>query len=962
MSSLIRLRPQCNALLFGRFELQRDRRFLLLDGRPIKIGGRAFDLLEIFADRAGETIAKEELIARVWPNIFVHDTNLKVTISSLRRILGDTAPHSAYIATIPGRGYRFIAEVVRESGAAVARLSSAAPSDSARLPEVGEIIGREGEIAEVLGRLGQSRIVSLVGPGGVGKTTVAIAAARQILHVFPDGVCFVDFSAIEADQLVPSIVASALGVRGNPTDVTLAIAESLVSRRKLIILDNCEHVVHSVRAIVSRICASGAGSRILLTSRERIGAVEEALVQIHPLPFPDGGVAQTPEDALSYPSVELFVTRALEWTEFEFLPEQAGVVAAICRSLDGLPLALEIAAGQLDRHGPDELLAMLDEHLAAFGNRNAEAPSRQKTLWAALDWSYQLLSADEAQIFRFLSVFAGVFDLEDVLAVLAPLGMDAYRVTTGLGGLVGKSLVVAQADDLVLRYRLLDSARIYAAEQFRHDDHLDAVWASYTLHLAALFEKAEEEWIWREAIEWRSQYRPRLNDLRQALDWCFGRGGRPELGFRLTTSALLLWDEVSSVAEARARIDQALAYTGTVDGDAKALAKLARSRAWHLLNVKPIPPESVEAWEVAICHAQRSADIESYLRALWGFALYRCQTGHYAKALDLLERFRDLAILNDEWTALPDGDWLYAMVEVHLARLTRARARLEKLAKENPLVGHRTRVARFVVDRSMMLRTQLSFTLWVSGQPERAQRIADEVSEFDEDAQHLVSQICHLSWSRLPIALWNSDLPAFSRLTAKMRSHLEIENIPVWHPVRDFHQAVVDYHRGDEDAVWSMRKAIDEIIASNHIIRAPICLGVLAEALLKEGRLGDARATLDEALSFADRQKETWSNPELLRISAGISLAGGEQLAALAMLQDAKTLALNTGALFFALRSANDLAELYLADRQPQSAVDVLQPVYARYTEGFDTYDLVRASRILERAGVTNGRRLVCAE
>lgn len=937
---------------FGPFKFLSDRRVLLRDNYPLKIGGRAFDLLRIFVERAGDTLTKDELIDFVWPNVFVHDTNLKVTISSLRRLLGETAPHPTYIATIPGRGYRFIAPVASLTEPAAEPFFASVSAELSRLPPSGEIVGRGREIGAAVEMLGQRRMVSIVGPGGIGKSTVAIAAARRLTEAFPDGVDFVDLSLIQDDQLVPTVVASALGVRGSPADVTAAVVESIVNRRKLILLDNCEHVVRGVQALASRILGSGAASRLLLTSRERIGAREETLLLLGALPFPEGGAARTSEDALKYPAIQLFLLRALEWTEFEFRPEQAAVVSQICRSLDGVPLALELVAAQLNWHEPEDLLALLDSHLATFDNRNSEAPSRQQTLWATLDWSYQLLAADEALVFRFLSVFAGPFDLEGVLAVLGPFGLDAYSVTITVGGLVSKSLVVAQAEDSVLNYRLLDSARSYAAEQARQDGRLQAARENYALYLASVLDKAGEEWVWREVTDWRSRYKPQLNDLRQALDWCFAEGGRPALGVRLTTAALLLWDEHSAVLEARGRIEQALAYAEGDEGrcDLQSMAKLARAHAWGLLYAEQISPESVDRWNAAIRYAEQSGDVETQLRALWGYAVYLSHTGHCEQALTFLDRFRELAIRIGEEFVLPDGEWLYAQTEIYLARLGSARERFEALVKANPLAGARTRVGRFVVDRCMTVRTYLALVLWITGEPARALAVADEVSNFDEKAQHLISQIVHVAWTRLPIALWERDWLALSELTTTLRSLLEIENIAVWYPVLQFHQALVDYYAGDKSAVRDIRRAVDGVLASNLVLRVPAYLGVLAELLLQEGRLLEAQSTIDEALAAADRYDLQWSTPELLRISAGVRLASGDRFAAIKKLGEAAAAALSIGANHFALRAANDLAEVCLGEDQAQPAIDVLAPIYQAYTEGFETSDLVRASALLDQA------------
>ena len=935
---------------FGAYELMARRHLLAHDSGPVRVGSRSLAILTLLVERAGELVTKEELMAAGWPDVFVHEANLKVTVSNLRRALGDTAPRPTYVATVPGRGYRFIAQVARQCGDALEMASTPALSEVAQLPEERIIFGRSREIEEVVVFSVKNRLVTLVGPAGVGKTTIAVTAARRLQDAFPDGVCFVDLSVIQHERLVPILVASALGARGNPIDVTTGVAELIANRKKLIVLDNCEHVLPGVRGLISRILGSTTGSQILTTSRERLGVSDEILVQIQALPVPEPVGPSDLEDALGYASVALFLARAREWADFTAEPSQTGTISAICRSLDGLPLALEIGAAQLDRYRPEELLAKLSEHLASFDNRNVGAPPRQRTLWAAFDWSYRLLSLDEAFIFRALSVFAGSFDLEDVLGVLGPLGFDPYRVTVGLGVLVAKSLVAARVSEDGLSYRLLDSARMYTAAQAKTDAQLDSVQKCYAIYLVSLIEKAEQEWIWKDAIEWRNLYGPRLNDLRQALDWCFGRGSRPDLGFRLAVSALPLWDEFSASAESRTRVQQAWAYADRVGADEKSIAKLLRARAFQMLSAERIAPESVQAWNTAIDHAQRNGDVDGELHALWGFAVYLSHTGHHESALNTLGRFRDLASGSERLASISDGEWVHALSEVYLGKLESARAKLELLANDHPLVAHRSCAGIFSISKAMQLRTQLSFLLWLMGQPERALRVMDDVYSLPEQTNHVVSQICHIVWSCLPLSLWARDLQAASKFLMKLRSYLEVENIPIWQPIRLFHQADLDHRQGNADAVKEMQNAIDRIIDGNMVARAPMYLNMLAHALVDRGDLGCARMTLQRATAAARNFEERWIDPELLRTSAALAMAEGDEGDASVKLHEATCLALKSGANFLALLAANDLAEMHLNGRRPAAARDALQPVFSRFTGGFGGAEVVRASRLLQEA------------
>jgi tetratricopeptide (TPR) repeat protein len=447
-----------------------------------------------------------------------------------------------------------------------------------------------------------------------------------------------------------------------------------------------------------------------------------------------------------------------------------------------------------------------------------------------------------------------------------------------------------------------------------------------------------------------------VNDLRQALEWCFGNGCRPDIGFELTVSALPLWDELSIVAEAQTRIDQSLAYAHEDDVSVKSMAKLARARAWHLMYAEQIVPETAQAWKTAIEYAQRSGEVEYELRALWGFAAYLGNTGEPQRALEFFERFRVLATLNKAWTALRDGEWHFASTEIYLSRFTSARSRLERLARPHSPIGHRSYATRFVVDGHIAISTHLSFVLWLTGEPERALQLAEEVSDLPEHVNNIIAHTGHLGWSHLPIAMWNRDVPSLFKLTERFRKLLMIENVPVWQPVLDFYQSVADYQSGDTEAIRSMSEVPDQLIRSNFVVRLPLYLGTLAEVLFEQADYEKAQTTLHQAFSFADRYAESWTNPELLRVSAGISRAQGDLHSAEEKLSDAIRTALDTRAVSFALRAANDLAEIYIANGDGPSARDVLQPVYGCFSEGFDTRDLARASSLLKAAGVSSSQ------
>jgi len=438
---------------FGPFKLLPHRRLLLRGERTIPLRSQAIEILSRLVRNAGAVVGKNTLLESIWPGQFVHEGNLRVYIHSLRRALGETRPQPTYIATVAGRGYRFIPSVVVESAELVENACEVTPG-APRLPAQSAVIGRARDIDRIANALVQHRIVTLVGPGGVGKTTVAVSVAHQIRNRFADGVHFVDLSTTHDSARLPDVLAAALDLRGIVADPMDAIVEHLMHRRSLVVLDSCEHLLPAAAMAATRLHESGVTTRLLTTSREPLGLSVENVQPLKPLGVPPRSGITTAKEALLYPAVKLFATRALECANYQFSDSDASAVATLCSALDGLPLAIELAAARTGSGGASALLETLQEH-------------RHHALLATLDRSYRRLSADETTILQLVSVFAESFDLDDVVAMTRVAGFDAYRTIVGLRCLVEKSLVTAESREQSVRYRLLDGTRTYAAERLR---------------------------------------------------------------------------------------------------------------------------------------------------------------------------------------------------------------------------------------------------------------------------------------------------------------------------------------------------------------------------------------------------------------------------------------------------------------------------------------------------------------
>lgn len=461
---------------FGPFCLRAEQRVLLEAGRPVRIGGRGLDLLVALVERAGELVTKQDLIARVWPNVSVCEDNLKTQIAVLRTALGDGRDGARYVVSIPGRGYCFVAPLTRSSEPPHAAPPAAALEGPIKPPvRSTRLIGREGVVRQLLGGLQRRRFVTIIGPGGIGKTSVALAVAEALEASCNSTVCFVDLSQITDPPEVMGALASALGIAASVDDPTERVFAFLRGGQALIVLDCCERVVDGAAVVAERLLEGSPDLRILATSREALRAEGEVICRLPALETPPDIDGLTAVEALGFPAIQLFVER-VTWTidDFELSDADAPIVADICRRLDGLPLAIELAAGHVHAFGARGLAELLGRFRLLMRGRRT-AMQRHQTLGAALDWSYETLSEPERAVLRRLSAFAGAFTLDDACAIGTDAAVSAHEVAEILENLVAKSLLQADVKTLSCCYRLLETTRTYIQEKLAQSGEMHDV-------------------------------------------------------------------------------------------------------------------------------------------------------------------------------------------------------------------------------------------------------------------------------------------------------------------------------------------------------------------------------------------------------------------------------------------------------------------------------------------------------
>jgi predicted ATPase/DNA-binding winged helix-turn-helix (wHTH) protein len=478
--------PRAIRILFEPFELNVFERSLKKAGEAIPLGGRAFDLLLALIERSGETVGKNELIAQVWPDVTVEEGSLRVHMSALRKALGDGQMAPRYIANVQGRGYRFVAPVVRQAEENETRNTFARRST---LPAaLGRMIGRDEEVLEIQALLRTERLITILGTGGIGKTTVALAVGHAGFADFSEAVNFVDLSTVRDREQLFGAVASALGPAEQHAKPEDALHNALGCRKGLIILDSCEHLIEATSALAGRILRRCPEIRILATSRQALQIIGERVFRLPPLACPPEQPMLAAQ-LLSYPAVQLFVERAsARGTDFKLSDDDAPAVTEICRKLDGVPLAIELAAMRAAIFGLMDTAARLGSRLdlLKFGRRTADP--RHRTLRATLDWSHDHLSEVERLVLRRAAIFIGSFTLDTAVAMVEER-MSQNDVAETIESLVDKSMVEAGVDTHETSYRLLDTTRTYALEKLLHRGEHDAIATRHANFLSKLLEE-----------------------------------------------------------------------------------------------------------------------------------------------------------------------------------------------------------------------------------------------------------------------------------------------------------------------------------------------------------------------------------------------------------------------------------------------------------------------------------------
>ncbi|HKE86855.1 MAG TPA: winged helix-turn-helix domain-containing protein [Vicinamibacterales bacterium] len=537
-------------ITFGPFRLDTASRRMHRGVDVVPLRPKTFAVLEYLIARPGRLVTKEQLLAAVWPDTAVTDTVLKVCVRELRDALGDDPDSPRFIETAHRLGYRFIAHV-----------------QPSTLPAaVSSLIGRQREMEEIARELERSRLVALVGAGGSGKSRLAIEVAGSLRDQYADGVWWVDLAPISDDRFMPQAVATALGLRDQPgQSLTLLLGRFLAMRDTLLVLDNCEHVIAATASLLHTILPLAARLRVLVTSREPLRIDGERVWLVPPLSCPAGD-ASTARDALEYDAIKLFEDRARAAASFTLSDTNCAGVVEICRRLDGLPLAIELAAARVAALSVEQIATRLDDCFRVLGTGRRTELQRHHTLRAAIDWSYDLLTADERRLLRRLSVFVDRFTLEAAERIAAGPGDGDTNVLDVISRLIDKSLVFVSDRETPgqWRYRLLETVRQYAHEKLVEAEEVPDLLVRHADYHAQLAEATEPHINTPDRPRWLALLDDAHSDLRAAMERSL-RGGEFRRATRLASALFWYWFHRGLWREGRTFLHSAIEHESSAN-------------------------------------------------------------------------------------------------------------------------------------------------------------------------------------------------------------------------------------------------------------------------------------------------------------------------------------------------------------------------------------------------------------
>jgi non-specific serine/threonine protein kinase len=933
------------------WEVDLAKRELRAHGAAIPVGSRAFEIIETLLESAGELVTKEDLMRRVWPGLVVEDNTVQVHIAAIRKALG---ADRSMLMTISGRGYRLLGdwttrkEILPAAPEAPERVRSAAHPFLTNVPVAASaLVGRETAVQQLRDLVSAYRVVTLTGPGGIGKTVLASEVARRLFPTLEGDVLFVELVSLSDPGLVPSTVAHVLNLHLHGDEVSAqSVARAIGDKRVLIVLDNCEHVIDAAATTAEILVSLCPHVSVLATSRELLRIEGEFAYRVPALDVPAQD-ADGPGDVLDHSAVQLFVARARS-LRADFLPEgdKLPAIAAICRQLDGIPLAIEFAAARAATLGIQQVAGRLDDLFALLTSGRRTALPRHQTLRAALDWSYELLPDAERRLLRHLAIFPAGFTLEAATAVMSD---RESSVALGISSLVLKSLVALDGSEAAPRWRLLETVRVYSLEKLADSGEHGRAMRRLGEFCLALFAPFAKEDGLQAAIDDLADYRREIGNLRAALKWTFATGGDVVLGVELAATASDFWVAVSRVAEAGEWAATALSHIGGSAGT-RAEMVLRCSLGFALIYTQGMSARAREMLMEALALARAFEDFDYQQRATCGLWLFSARSMALNDALAFAREHEEVARGRD-FQSRATAAWLVGIPQTYVAAHVEAGERLQWAIEHYPAARRRLDMMRLGADVRSSALAHNTVNLLSQGLLDAAARTAESAIEEARETSQPFALCVALAWAAGFVSLSLGEFDRARDFGEELVDHAFKHGLRPFHAAGRCVRGSLAARRGEAEAgVEALRSGLAEMQQAKYLLFYPFFRTELAVALSGISRFDDGLGEIDEALRFAMETEYRWYVPEILRTKGELlARRGSDDPASIEHLfRQSMKQANGQQAIYWELSAATSLAELLQRQRREGEAFSVLSPVYSRFTEGFSASRVMRAKALLD--------------
>jgi predicted ATPase len=809
------------------------------------------------------------------------------------------------------------------------------------------MVGRDDTVRSLAEQLQMWRFVSIVGPGGVGKTTVAISVAHSLIDGFHDAVFFIDLAALTDPQLVPAAIASALGFIVQTQDPLVGLLAFIGDRKILLVLDSCEHVIGVAAALAERVVSEAPQAHILATSREALRVEGEHVHLLYSLEGPPEDAGLTAAEALRYPAAQLFMERAAaSGYDAALSDNDAPILARICRRLDGVALAIELAASRVGSLGIRGTAELLDNRFSLLWHGRRTALPRHETLNAMLDWSYRLLPEREKVVLCGLSVFVGDFTLQAAGSVASETEADEGDVVNAVASLVAKSLIPTTVINESTYYRLLDTTRAYAAAKLAERGGADRIARRHAIFFAKFLEHDEmiQSLFGKHDL---SGYASHIGNVRAALGWALSDHGDAAVGVELATWAAPLFIGLSLFGECRGWCERALAALDASSRGTRQEMILQEALALASMFTKGHSDQIRAEYERGLALAEAFEDPARQLSLLVGLNIFLTRLGDLRDAMAVAERGGAIARAAKLPTGTVWAEWRVGMAHHYLGDQAAAQLHLERgmtLAVELGIVNANF----FGLDPRISALSCLARTLWLRGFSDQALRIVQNAIDEAASRGHPVS-VCGSLLHAPMLLLWTGDLPGASDLIEQLIVYAGRYSLAPYLAHGIALKGELAIARDEpESGLDLLRGVLESLRAQQYNILITDFIGALAEGLRKTGQFKEALFTINGAIARATNSGVEFDLSELLRIKSQILAAQHDRESAMGCLTEAIAAARAQSALAWELRSTMVLARMLSEDGQRDQARHALNLVYDRFTEGFETADVKLARALLE--------------